>query len=148
MKRQAKLIQKKRFGKAIGNNAPSQLIQILEAKVKAMGGEVIKVSCKGASTQFYFTNETFTKHNLNERQVMLSNGNVHLRDGISAFNIKHRLDTSEKKYEKSSDNYDIKAMKDDYQLYIIAEQIEINRHNNNEKITVWSMGIDFDKKVC
>ena len=139
-----KINSKKRLGKSIGNNAPSQLVSILENKVKALGGTFKKVSCKGASTQFDFTDQSFTKRECKERNVVLSNGNTHTRDGIAAFNIKHRIDPG-KKNIKVTDNYDIDAMTKDYESFVVAEQNEIARHISGEKNTTWVMGI---KKCC
>lgn len=145
-KKTGKVNSKKRMGKSIGNNAPSQLISILEHKVNVMGGTLKKVSCKGASTQFDFTDGTFTKREGNERTVVLSNGNVHTRDAIAAFNIKHRIDDN-KKHDKTAENYNIDAMKKDYNSFVVAEQNEIYQHTVGNKQTVWAMGIK-EKKVC
>ena len=123
-----KIQKKKRFGKSVANHAPSMFVSILENKVKSLGGEVVKVDTKNAASQYDFTDGSFTKHELKERNVTLSNGNTHQRDILAAFNLQHlKYDEAEAK------QYDTKAMAADYERFCQLEQEEIQRYKNKEK---------------
>ena len=123
-----KIQKKKRFGKSVANHAPSMFVSILENKVKSLGGEVVKVDTKNAASQYDFTNNSFTKHELKERNVTLSNGDTHQRDMLAAFNLQHlKLD------EAKTKQYDTEAMAADYVRFCQLEQEEIQRYKNKEK---------------
>lgn len=123
-----KIQKKKRFGKSVANHAPSMFVTILENKVKSLGGEVVKVDTKNAASQYDFTDGSFTKHELKERNVTLSNGDTHQRDMLAAFNLQHlKLDEAETK------QYDTEAMAADYERFCQLEQEEILRYKNKEK---------------
>ena len=123
-----KIQKKKRFGKSVANHAPSMFVSILENKVKSLGGEVVKVDTKNAASQYDFTNSSFTKHELKERNVTLSNGYTHQRDMLAAFNLQHlKLD------EAKTKQYDTEAMATDYVRFCQLEQEEIKRYKNKEK---------------
>ena len=123
-----KIQKKKRFGKSVANHAPSMFVSILENKVKSLGGEVVKVDTKNAASQYDFTNNSFKKHELKERNVTLSNGNTHQRDMLAAFNLQHL-----KYNEPEAKQYDTKAMAVDYEHFCQLEQEEILRYKNKEK---------------
>ena len=123
-----KIQKKKRFGRSVANHAPAMFVTILENKVKSLGGEVVKVDTKNAASQYDFTDGSFTKHELKERNVTLSNGDTHQRDMLAAFNLQHL------KYdEKDAKQYDTEAMAADYERFCQLEQEEIQRYNNKEK---------------
>ena len=123
-----KIQKKKRFGKSVANHAPSMFVSILENKVKSLGGEVVKVDTKNAASQYDFTDNSFTKHELKERNVTLSNGDTHQRDMLAAFNLQHL------KYDKAeTKQYDTEAMAADYERFCQLEQEEILRYKNKEK---------------
>lgn len=123
-----KIQKKKRFGKSVANHAPSMFVTILENKVKSLGGKVVKVDTQNAASQYDFTNDSFTKHELKERNVTLSNGNTHQRDMLAAFNLQHL------KYdEKENKQYDKEGMKAHYERFCELEQEEILRYKNKEK---------------
>ena len=123
-----KIQKKKRFGKSVANHAPSMFVSILENKVKSLGGEVVKVDTKNAASQYDFTDGSFTKHELKERNVTLSNGDTHQRDMLAAFNLQHL------KYdEKDTKQYDTESMAADYERFCQLEQEEIQRYKNKEK---------------
>ena len=120
--------KKKRFGKSVANHAPAMFVTILENKVKSLGGEVVKVDTQNAASQYDFTNNSFEKHELKERSVTLSNGDIHQRDMLAAFNLQHlKYDDAEKK------QYDTEAMAADYERFCKLEQAEIQRYKNKEK---------------
>lgn len=128
---------KKRFGKSISNHAPSYFIEILKNKVLALDGNFNKIDISNSASQFDFTNGTFTKHSLGTRQIKLSNGNVHLRDTLAAFNIMHCIGKNEQK-ELS---YDINEMIQNYGNFIALENNEIERHKNSNTKILKSIGI-------
>ena len=103
-------------------------VSILENKVKSLGGEVVKVDTKNAASQYDFTNNSFKKHELKERNVTLSNGNTHQRDMLAAFNLQHL-----KYNEAETKQYDTEAMAADYKRFCQLEQEEIQRYKNKEK---------------
>ena len=124
-----KIQSKKRGGKSIGNHAPAMFVDILENKVKSLGGTFIRANTNNAASQYDFSNNSFKegedRHGLNERAITLSNGNTHQRDMLAAFNLQHLTD--EKK------QYDVEAMKRDYERFCQLEQEEIQRYKNKEK---------------
>lgn len=108
---------KRRFGRSIAHHAPAMFVSILQNKVHSLGGRFHKADIKNAATQFDFTNGDFTKHELNERTVTLSNGQTHQRDMLSAFNLQHlRIDSSAPK------DYDIEQMEIDYPVFCKLEK--------------------------
>ena len=120
--------KKKRFGKSVANHAPSMFVTILENKVKSLGGEVVKVDTQNAASQYDFTNNSFEKHELNERSVTLSDGKKHQRDMLAAFNLQHlKYGEGEKK------QYDTEAMNQHYERFCELEHEEIMRYKNKEK---------------
>lgn len=123
-----KIQKKKRFGKSVGNHAPSMFVTILENKVKSLGGQVVKVDAQNAASQYDFTNDTFTKHELKERNVTLSNGDTHQRDMLAAFNLQHL-----KHEDGELKQYDREGMKHDYERFCQLEREEIERYKNKEK---------------
>ena len=121
-------MKKKRFGKSVGNHAPSMFVTILENKVKSLGGQVVKVDAQNAASQYDFTNDTFTKHELKERNVTLFNGDTHQRDMLAAFNLQHL-----KHEDGELKQYDREGMKQDYERFCQLEREEIERYKNKEK---------------
>jgi hypothetical protein len=103
-------------------------VSILENKVKSLGGDLVKVDTKNAASQYDFTNNSFTKHELKERNVTLSNGDTHQRDMLAAFNLQHL------QYDEKDDKlYDTEAMTADYERFCQLEQEEILRYKNKVK---------------
>lgn len=126
-----KCMSKKRFGRSIRNHAPATLITLLENKVKGFGGKFARVDIKNAGSQFDFTDQTFTPHDLPERRITLHNGNTHCRDTIAAFNIKN-LDYNNEKLKV----YNVQTMQEEYPKFCRMEQEEITRlHNSHEPIS-------------
>lgn len=118
---------KSRGGKSVKKLAPAQLIKICESKIKTLGGqETVKVPEVAACTQFDHTNGENKKRALNERSVVLSNGNVHDRDAHAAFNIKH--------YDINRQCFNTEAMTSDYENFKNAEAKvyeTLKYHNKN-----------------
>ena len=123
---------KRGSGRSVGNHAPAMFVDILENKVKSLGGRFERVNTQNAASQYDFTTDSFKtgdeKHKLNERAITLSNGDTHQRDMLAAFNLQHlKLDEAETK------QYDTEAMAADYERFCQLEQEEILRYKNKEK---------------
>ena len=119
---------KKGYGKSIGNHAPAMFVDILENKVKSLGGRFERVDTQNAASRFDFTDGSLTEHDRSERAIILSNGDIHQRDMLAAFNLQHlKLD------EAKTKQYDTEAMAADYECFCQLEQEEIQRYKNKEK---------------
>ena len=123
---------KRGSGRSVGNHAPAMFVDILENKVKSLGGRFERVNTQNAASQYDFTTDSFKtgeeKHKLNERAITLSNGDTHQRDMLAAFNLQHlKLD------EAKTKQYDTEAMAADYERFCQLEQEEIRRYKNKEK---------------
>ena len=120
--------EEERLWQIVGNHAPAMFVDILENKVKSLGGRFERVDTKNAASQYDFTDGSFTKHELKERAITLSNGDTHQRDMLAAFNLQHlKYDEAEAK------QYDTEAMAADYERFCQLEQEEIQRYKNKEK---------------
>lgn len=119
---------KKGYGKSIGNHAPAMFVDILENKVKSLGGRFERVDTQNAASRFDFTDGSLKEHDRSERAITLSNGDTHQRDMLAAFNLQHlKLD------EAKTKQYDTEAMTADYERFCQLEQEEIQRYKNKEK---------------
>lgn len=121
---------KRGSGRSVGNHAPAMFVDILENKVKSLGGRFERVNTQNAASQYDFTTDSFKtgdeKHKLNERAITLSNGDTHQRDMLAAFNLQHlKLDETKQ--------YDTEAMAADYDRFCQLEREEIQRYKNKEK---------------
>lgn len=96
------------------------LVTILNNKVNMLGGRLEKIGIKAAQSQYDFTDDSFNKHELNERTVTLSNGEQHQRDLMAAFNLQH--------YDTETKTNNREEMIRHYQNFCKLEQEEINRH--------------------
>lgn len=120
--------KKKRFGKSVANHAPSEFITILKNKVLSLGGKFIEVDVKNAASRYDFTDNTFNPHGLDERRVTLSNGDVHQRDMMAAFNLQHlNIESKELK------NYDVDSIQQDYPVFCNLEREELDRYRQGMK---------------
>ena len=126
-----KNLSKKRFGKSLANRAPSELLTILKNKVcQYADGEYVDIPSGVSCTQFDFTNGEFTKHELKERIITTSDGFVHDRDALAAFNMRfvnrQRIE-GKKKVEKNKENFDLQAMTKAYKQFCALEENIKNR---------------------
>lgn len=129
---------KKRFGKSILEHAPAQFLNILKYNIEKAGGLYIEVDCfKTAATQFDHTSGAFNKHKLNERFIVLDNGDIIQRDLHSAFNLRHIKILEDGNYE-----YDIESMNAHYADFKI-------RHNDliNDLKLLMYMGIKIPSSI-
>ncbi len=129
---------KKRYGKSVANHAPAMFVSILNNKVKSLGGQFFEVDTRNAASQFDFTNGEFTKHEVGERSITLSNGRTHQRDMLAAFNLQHlRPGSNENK------DYYIEQMQADYPIFCrleIAEQERFKMARHNERDAQYFVG--------
>lgn len=103
-------------------------VDILENKVKSLGGRFERVNTQNAASRFDFTDGSLTEHDRSERAITLSNGDTHQRDMLAAFNLQHlKLD------ETKTKQYDTEAMAADYDRFCQLEHEEILRYKNKEK---------------
>lgn len=142
-----KIRSKKRYGKSVANHAPAMFVTILENKVKSLGGQFHRIDPGYAATQFDFTNGVFTKHEVSERSITLSNGRTHQRDMLSAFNLQHaRLEAEKAKSrdkEKKVESYDLEQMQADYPIFCRLETAEQERFKDvrrNERDALYFVG--------
>ena len=131
---------KKRYGKSVANHAPAMFVTILKNKVESLGGKFYEVDVRYAATQFDFTNGVKTKHEVSERSITLSNGHIHQRDMLSAFNLQHikleSIGTDDKEYN-------IEQMKADYPIFCqleTAEQQRFKEARHNERDAQYFVG--------
>lgn len=113
---------KKRYGKSVANHAPAMFVSILKNKVLSLGGKFYEIDPRNAATQFDFSNGEFTKHEVSERSITLSNGRTHQRDMLSAFNLQHIV-----LQNKELKEYDIEQMEADYPIFCRLENTELER---------------------
>ena len=119
--KKGKIQSKKRFGKSVANHAPSMFTTILKNKVESLGGEFRKVEVKNAASRFDFTNGEFTEHGLGERVITLSNGDMHQRDLLAAFNLQHLNADGD-----TTKDYDVATMQEDYPTFCRLEREEMD----------------------
>lgn len=121
--RTGKIQRKKRWGKSVADHAPAMFVTVLENKVKSLGGVFIKVDPKNAASRYDFTDGSFTKHELDERSITLSNDDTHQRDLLAAFNLRHLKSGTEE-----TKQYDMEAMRQHYDRFCELENEEMARY--------------------
>ena len=117
---------------------PYLFLNILKYNIEKAGGLYIEVDCfKTAATQFDHTSGAFNKHKLNERFIVLDNGDIIQRDLHSAFNLRHIKILEDGNYE-----YDIESMNAHYADFKI-------RHNDliNDLKLLMYMGINIPSSI-
>lgn len=106
-KNNGKNISKKRFGKAVNNNAPGTLKRKLSEKLSYFGKELIEINpFKTKASQFNHISQEFKKCSLEVRFKELIQGIVVQRDLYSAFLIKNVENLSEYNMEKINQQFD------------------------------------------
>ena len=85
--------RKKRFGRSLGNRAPSEFLTILKQKLDAAGGMYREIDTKAfKASQYNHTDGTYKKEPLNKRIKTVGDVQVQ-RDLYSAFLIRHSNDS-------------------------------------------------------
>lgn len=106
-KSNGKTASKKRFGKAVNNNAPGTLKRKLNEKLSYYGKELIEINpYKTKASQFNHIRQEFKKCSLEVRFRELEKGIVVQRDLYSAFLIKNVENLSEYNMEKINRQFD------------------------------------------
>lgn len=106
-KSNGKTASKKRFGKAVNNNAPGTLKRKLNEKLSYYGKELIEINpYKTKASQFNHIRQEFKKCSLEVRFRELEKGIVVQRDLYSAFLIKNVENLSEYNMEKINWQFD------------------------------------------
>ncbi|MCY6485334.1 transposase [Clostridium aestuarii] len=136
-KKTGKCNRRKRFGKSIGNKAPSMLLDILDNKLKYQNKELIKINTwKVKASQYNHINQKCVKKAINERWKVLNYKGKEIkiqRDLYSAFLIMNVNDDLE-----SVNNELCDKLFDDFIIFH-DQEIERIRISNNKRIS--SMGI-------
>ena len=100
-KSNGKTMSKKRFGKAVNNNAPGTLKRKLSEKLSYFGKQLVEInSFKTKASQFNHIKQEFKKCSLEVRFKELIKGIIVQRDLYSAFLIKNVENLSEYNMEK------------------------------------------------
>ena len=121
-----KFQSKKRYGKSIANHAPSLFLEILDNKLGYINKSLMKVDTfKTRATQFDHISGEYTKHDLKERMINMSDGSLIQRDLHSAFNLKHLIIYQTK--DKTEYDYDIESMNKNYNQFLLNHNKCINR---------------------
>lgn len=124
VKEDGKYASKKRFGKSIASSAPSQFLTLLTNKFKMVYGNdsvymVDQKDAKATGTDFtkLKSDINFNEHNTDKNlyythvkvgvsKIELSDGNVHHRHALAAFNLKN--------WDPVKKEYKIKEMRENY----------------------------------
>lgn len=126
-----KFKRKKRFGKSLGNRAPSMLLEIIDRKLKYFRKELIKINTYSVkASQFEHTSQTYKKISLNQRWKIIGNNKVQ-RDLYSSFLIMNiNPDLESINIEKCNNRFDD---------FIKLHSLEVNRLLCNKNLR--SIGI-------
>ena len=125
-KNNGKIISKKRFGKAVNNNAPGTLLKKLKEKLLYFGKELIEINpFKVKASQFNHIKQEFKKCSLEVRFKELEHGIIVQRDLYSAFLIQN---------VKNSNEYDIKKINQKFGNFYKKQLEEIERIKKEGKL--------------
>ena len=116
-----KNLSKAGLGKQIGNHSPATFVTILKNKVESLGGSFTEVDTDNGATDYDFINNEFTRHELEERYITLSDGKRHQRDTLAAFNLYH-IDTTQNRV------YDRLAMQRHYAWFCEKETEAVKKY--------------------
>ena len=126
-----KLKKKKRFGKSIGNRAPSMLLNIIDRKLSYYGKRLIKIDTWSAkASQFNHFDGTYNKKKLSQRWNN-SNGVKVQRDMYSAFLI---MNTAE-----DLKSFDIDKCNERFENFYKLHNLEVERLSRHRNLS--SIGI-------
>ena len=129
-KKNGKINKKKRFGKSLGNRAPSMFLSILERKLGYYGQKLKKVNTKSLkASQFNHITGEYIKKELNERWMIIGDRRVQ-RDLYSSFLIANTND--------ELNAVDIKQANLWYDKFLELHDIEVERlKQSNSKTLKW-----------
>lgn len=123
--------KKKRFGKSIGNRAPSMLLQIINRKLSYYGKRLIKIDTVSAkASQFNHFDGTYNKKKLSQRWNNFNGVRVQ-RDMYSAFLIMNVADDLK--------GFDINKCNERFENFYQLHNLEVERlmcHKNLSSIAI------------
>ena len=125
--------RKKRFGKSVGNKAPSMLIDLLSLKLQSRGlPKVTEVGLNVRASQYNHLLDEYHKKGLGERWNHMPDGRLIQRDLYSAFLLQHMNATN--------DAFEKEALNRDYPQFVALHDQCIDDLKHAPK-TLASMGI-------
>lgn len=123
--------KKKRFGKSIGNRAPSMLLQIIDRKLSYYGKGLIKIDTWSAkASQFNHFDGTYNKKKLSQRWNDFNGAKVQ-RDMYSAFLIMNTADDLK--------SFDIDKCNERFENFYQLHNLEVERLSGHRNLS--SIGI-------
>lgn len=129
--------RKKRFGKSIGNRAPSMLITILDQKLQSRGlSKVIRVPTTMKASQFNHMTHDFAPKPLSQRWNAMPDGRYIQRDLYSAFLLQHVIDPN----GTQEYIYNVDAIHRDYPSFCLRHDLAIAFLRETGEFTT-SMGL-------
>lgn len=131
-KNNGKTMSKKRFGKAVNNNAPGTLKRKLNEKLSYYGKELIEINpYKTKASQFNHISQEFKKCSLEVRFKELEQGIIVQRDLYSAFLIKNVENLSE---------YNMKKINQQFDEFYEKQIKEVERIKNEDNLKFYVSG--------
>ena len=122
-----KFKRKKRFGKSLGNKAPSMLLTIIDRKLKYFGEELIEINTfEAKASQFNHFNKTYTKKTLSQRWNDF-NGIKIQRDIYSAFLIMN--------ISNDLKSFDIDKCNERFENFYRLHNLEVERLNGHKNLS-------------
>lgn len=126
-KKDGKCKRKKRFGKSIGNRAPSLLLTLLNNKLKYFHKILHKINTqKCKASQFNHITQTYTKKSLSQRWNYINNISVQ-RDLYSAFLISN--------VNESLDGFNIDLCNSKYNNFLNLHNLKIQELRQQKLLT-------------
>ena len=126
-----KFKRKKRFGKSLGNKAPSMLLTIIDRKLKYFEEELIEINTfEAKASQFNHFDKTYTKKTLSQRWNDF-NGIKIQRDIYSAFLIMN--------ISNDLKSFDIDKCNERFENFYRLHNLEVDRlkgHKNLSSIAI------------
>lgn len=134
-KKTGKYNSKKRFGRSLANKAPAMLIEIIENKLKFMGGELLKVNTRVVkASQYNHLSKKYSKKKLSQRWNNFNYNSKKIkvqRDLYSAYLIKN--------VEDDLESIDNDKCSKDFGKFLKLHDKEIERLSSRDNLS--SMGV-------
>jgi len=122
-----KILSKKRFGKSLGNKAPSMFLDILERKLNWYGKPLNRINIWTAkASQYDHSEDTCKKKKLSQRWTIVD-GNIVQRDMYSSFLIMNVTDDMQ--------TIDKARCDATFENFIKLHNAEVVRLNSNKKLS-------------
>lgn len=125
-KKNEKINKKKRFGKSLSNNAPSQLLTIIDRKLKYVGSYLKRIDTfEVKASQFNHKTKEYVKKELSQRWNVIDDIKIQ-RDLYSAFLIQNVCDDLK--------SIDVNLCNERYDKFVNLHDIEINRLKQSKEM--------------